>query len=60
MAQIRLNFGISDELALWVQTQPAIQALDISQRRTIVTHTMSPAQLSTFKTNFINRLAEDI
>ena len=60
MAKIRLNFGISEFLVNWVQTQPAIQAISASQNYVEIIHTMSPAQLSAFRTNFINRLVEDI
>jgi len=60
MAKIRLNIGVSEFLVNWAQTQPAIQAISASQNYVEITHTMTPSQLSTFKTNFINRLTEDI
>lgn len=60
MAKIRLNFGISEQLLAWVQSQPAIQGLSQSTSSVEITHTMTSGQLSAFKTNFINRLAEDI
>ena len=60
MAKVRINFAISDEMVIWIQTQPAIDGMTISQNGVIIDHHMTAQQAQTLKTAFIDKLIEAI
>lgn len=61
MAELRINFGVSEFLRAWIRTQPNVVGIfESSDTHIVITHNMTAQQLNTFRSNFINRLAEDI
>ena len=58
MAQVRINFTISEAMKEWLKSQPNIDALDNSQNSTIVTHHMTGPESQALKTAFIDKLIE--
>ena len=60
MAQVRINFGLSEEMIAWIKTQPNIDGLDVSVNSVVVYHHMTGAQLAAIKTAFIDKLIEPI
>jgi hypothetical protein len=60
MAKTRINFGISEELVAWIQSQPNIDGLEIGQNYVIVVHHMTGPQAAALKSAFIDRLIEAV
>jgi hypothetical protein len=60
MAQERINFAISEFLVRWMQQQPNIQSIDHAADHTVITHTMTPGELSSFKNGIVQRLCETL
>lgn len=60
MAIIRINFGVSEWMRDWIRTQPNVVAIEFSETHVIINHNMTGPQLSTFRSNFIDKLAEVI
>ena len=60
MAKVRINFGVSEEMITWIQSQPNIDAMSVGQNYVIIEHHMTGPQATALKTAFIDRLIEAI
>ena len=61
MAQVRINFGISQAMREWILTQPNIVGfIEESATHVVVEHNMSGAEATAMKTAFIDKLIEAI
>jgi len=61
MPRLRIKFGVSDFLREWVKNsnqRPGI--VEESVNHMTIEHAVWGAELSTFKNNFMNRVAEDV
>lgn len=58
MVKHRINFGLSEQMVTWLQSQPAIDGIDSGSNYVTIEHHMTAQQAQTLKTAFMDKLIE--